>query len=92
MGERAAAGPGGFLHVGGRMGHLQVWALSSGRKSLESCEHPPGRQRWPWGSGDKGSAVLRGNPGPTWGGGGSSGVAGSARPARSVHRASSWGA
>lgn len=40
MGERAAAGPGGFLHVGGRMGHLQVWALSRGRKSLESCEHP----------------------------------------------------
>lgn len=40
MGEQAAAGPGGFLHVGERMGHQQVWALSRGRQNLESSEHP----------------------------------------------------
>lgn len=77
------------------MGHLQVWALSRGRKSLENCEHPwqaavaLGIRGQGAASGVQCWEETRGQPGVevaalVW--------QGLHAQRGSVHRASSWGA
>lgn len=85
MGERGGGGPWGFLARGRKKDG------SPAGVGAQQREEESGKLRAPLagsgGFGDQGtrgrkrSAVLGRNPGPTWGGGGSSGVAGSARPA-----------